>query len=369
MQWGVPLYADAAIESQRRISYAHICVEVDASKPLLNEFIIDVMETSNPNLVRDEISIRVDYQWKPLVCEHCHVFGHSTNRCSLSSKQPSQAPSKSSSKPIASQAWVMVGRKSSASTSTTPAGEQAGEITLELGCPPMAAKMASTDTLLENGNPPMAEENSLGDNIITQIAHAQVVPQVSTQVATNIISTISTQGKLVPVDSPLAVNAEPQSSDVSPNSATPELSSLASKVRLDGTCGNHFLQMMLETRIISSFAQRGHLQSIFFKAKAQTRARQEWPQISLLMNLAWSNIRGLSMPHKQEEVQSLVHDNKVSIIGIIETRVKRHNFPSIAQTLLRGWKAVSNHHYHHNGRIWILWNPDILDVDILLTSS
>ena len=55
VQWGVPLYADAAIESQRRISYARICVEVDASKSLLNEFIIDVMETSNPNLVRDEI--------------------------------------------------------------------------------------------------------------------------------------------------------------------------------------------------------------------------------------------------------------------------------------------------------------------------
>ena len=87
------------------------------------------------------------------------------------------------------------------------------------------------------------------------------------------------------------------------------------------------------------------------------------------MNLACWNIRGLHMPHKQEEVRSLVHANKISIIGILETKVKRHSFLNIAKNLLRGWKAISNHHCHYNGRIWVLWNPELVDVDILLTSS
>ena len=41
------------------------------------------------------------------------------------------------------------------------------------------------------------------------------------------------------------------------------------------------------------------------------------------MNLACWNIRGLHLPHKQDEIRSLVHVNKVSIIGILETKVKR----------------------------------------------
>ena len=87
------------------------------------------------------------------------------------------------------------------------------------------------------------------------------------------------------------------------------------------------------------------------------------------MNLACWNIRGLHLPHKQDEILSLIHVNKLSIIGILETKVKRQSFPNIAKDLLRGWKVVSNHHCHHNGRIWIMWNPDIVDVDILLSSS
>ena len=87
------------------------------------------------------------------------------------------------------------------------------------------------------------------------------------------------------------------------------------------------------------------------------------------MNLACWNIRGLHLPHKLDEIHSLVHVNKVSIIGILETKVKRKSFPVIAKDLLRGWKVVSNHHCHYNGRIWVMWNPDIVDVDILLSSS
>ena len=47
---GVPLYANATIETRRRISFACICVEIDASKPLIEDFILDVPNTNNPDL-------------------------------------------------------------------------------------------------------------------------------------------------------------------------------------------------------------------------------------------------------------------------------------------------------------------------------
>ena len=42
---GIPLYADAATEDCFRVSFARICVEVDASVPLLNSFETEVLQT------------------------------------------------------------------------------------------------------------------------------------------------------------------------------------------------------------------------------------------------------------------------------------------------------------------------------------
>ena len=59
---GVPLYADSATESHRRINYARVCVELDATKPLIDEFLIDVPDAHDPNIVCDEITIKVSYR-------------------------------------------------------------------------------------------------------------------------------------------------------------------------------------------------------------------------------------------------------------------------------------------------------------------
>ena len=95
---------DNATETRRRISYARICVEVDATKLLIEDFIIDVPDPRNPDHVCDEISIRVEYQWKPLICDYCHVFGHSIEKYFHSAKQGTDPKeTKNSSKSTTSQ--------------------------------------------------------------------------------------------------------------------------------------------------------------------------------------------------------------------------------------------------------------------------
>ena len=59
---GVPLYADSATESRKRISYARVCVVIDVTKPLLDEFLIDIPNSNNLDLIQDEIPIKVSYQ-------------------------------------------------------------------------------------------------------------------------------------------------------------------------------------------------------------------------------------------------------------------------------------------------------------------
>ena len=70
---GIPLYADAATEACSRVSFARICVEVDASRPLVEEFEVEVFQADGSSSL---VTIGVSFQWKPPVCEVCKVFGH-----------------------------------------------------------------------------------------------------------------------------------------------------------------------------------------------------------------------------------------------------------------------------------------------------
>ena len=68
------------------------------------------------------------------------------------------------------------------------------------------------------------------------------------------------------------------------------------------------------------------------------------------MIASW-NVRGLNRPFKQHEVHSLVMENKVSLLGINESRVKQPNSARIERKLLWGWKVFYNYNYHPNGCI------------------
>lgn len=69
---GKPLHADRMTSSKKRISYARICVEVDASKDF-------DLQCGNCSWT----TVFVEYDWRPSVCSLCKVFGHSTASCAL----------------------------------------------------------------------------------------------------------------------------------------------------------------------------------------------------------------------------------------------------------------------------------------------
>lgn len=66
---GRPLYADHLTESCKRISFAKICVEVDANADLPESFDLSLPSGAS-------FTIRVWYPWRPLKCDSCKVFGH-----------------------------------------------------------------------------------------------------------------------------------------------------------------------------------------------------------------------------------------------------------------------------------------------------
>ena len=75
---GRPLYADSATEARSRVNFAIICIEVDASRPLVEEFDVEVKQEDGSSSV---FRIGVSFQWKPPACTSCKVFGHSLDSC------------------------------------------------------------------------------------------------------------------------------------------------------------------------------------------------------------------------------------------------------------------------------------------------
>ncbi|GJW38983.1 hypothetical protein Tco_0064828 [Tanacetum coccineum] len=61
-----------------RIGYARILVEVNANKELVDS--IDVLYKTNDGK-QSMKSVRFEYDWKPPLCKHGHVFSHSDRKC------------------------------------------------------------------------------------------------------------------------------------------------------------------------------------------------------------------------------------------------------------------------------------------------
>ncbi|KAK2658399.1 hypothetical protein Ddye_004932 [Dipteronia dyeriana] len=105
---GKPLYADSLIESMKKISFARVCIEIDASCDLVDSFDLFMSDSSNAKL-GENVEILVEYQWKPKIYTEFKSFGHSITNC------PKLKPLLSSSEnvyaPKLKQEWRRVNKR------------------------------------------------------------------------------------------------------------------------------------------------------------------------------------------------------------------------------------------------------------------
>ncbi|KAK9265503.1 hypothetical protein L1049_005517 [Liquidambar formosana] len=77
---GTPLYRNGPTVARSRLSYARVCVEIDANSDFPTSFDLELEDGSS-------CEILAEYPWKPLVYKNCSSFGHSTLHCPLSVKK------------------------------------------------------------------------------------------------------------------------------------------------------------------------------------------------------------------------------------------------------------------------------------------
>ncbi|GJT15613.1 RNA-directed DNA polymerase, eukaryota, reverse transcriptase zinc-binding domain protein [Tanacetum coccineum] len=78
------------------------------------------------------------------------------------------------------------------------------------------------------------------------------------------------------------------------------------------------------------------------------------------------NIRGLCTSDKQKEVRKFMEDEKVSICAIIETRIKSKKLQEIGDGTFRQWEWINNMRYCDKGcKIIMGWDSDKVNLNML----
>lgn len=79
------------------------------------------------------------------------------------------------------------------------------------------------------------------------------------------------------------------------------------------------------------------------------------------MIISW-NLRGLNKASKIREVSSRLFLLKPHIVVMLETRVKNNKAGNVRDKFKLKGKYLDNYVKHNNGRIWVYWDDNIVDI-------
>lgn len=80
-------------------------------------------------------------------------------------------------------------------------------------------------------------------------------------------------------------------------------------------------------------------------------------------------MRGLNDPLKQKEVKQLVRKYNLSLIGLLEHKIKEPNSNRILNSMLPNWSFANNYPCAPVGRICVSWDPSIITLIVLAQSN
>ena len=108
---GKPLHVHKMTATCRRLSFARLCIEVNAEFELPNELDIEFTDPISGEV--NQITLKVEYQWNPVRCAKCKKFGHNCVTLPKAVKPQAQAcrPSSShSKKKFEEGVWMVVSK-------------------------------------------------------------------------------------------------------------------------------------------------------------------------------------------------------------------------------------------------------------------
>ncbi|KAL0289339.1 UNVERIFIED_CONTAM: hypothetical protein Sangu_2620000 [Sesamum angustifolium] len=83
---------------------------------------------------------------------------------------------------------------------------------------------------------------------------------------------------------------------------------------------------------------------------------------SITMRIGFWNVRGFNRPLKHNGVAHLIKNNRLCLLGILETKLTTSAIARIINRTFPGWCQTNNFDVIAGGRILIIWNPAIIDL-------
>ena len=109
-----------------------ICVELEAGEECLDQFELETWKQEDGNFTKDKVRIGVEYQWKPLKCSHCKVYGHEIQKCFQKNLDEAAAQvAKERGSQFPSWTEIKFGQKKAMESDTSTKGKQIIFSTLE----------------------------------------------------------------------------------------------------------------------------------------------------------------------------------------------------------------------------------------------
>ncbi|XP_020262303.1 uncharacterized protein LOC109838257 [Asparagus officinalis] len=87
------------------------------------------------------------------------------------------------------------------------------------------------------------------------------------------------------------------------------------------------------------------------------------------MNMIFWNVRGLNKSPKQLLVKQHLVQYHISFIALLETKLKDGKLSGTARKIAGTWEWISNVNYTGTARIFLLWDPNVLDIQVSQSSS
>lgn len=79
--------------------------------------------------------------------------------------------------------------------------------------------------------------------------------------------------------------------------------------------------------------------------------------------------QGLNKVNKQLEVARFLAEHNISLIGLLETKIKHVGLGALYLRVFLGWCITSNIAWHAGGRIILGWRSEDIHIDILQCDS
>lgn len=84
------------------------------------------------------------------------------------------------------------------------------------------------------------------------------------------------------------------------------------------------------------------------------------------MKVASWNVRGLNGTRTQSAVVHLLKKHRIDVMGILETKIEElEDLHHILVTKFGGWRAAHNFDLIIGGRIVVIWNPHMVDLQVI----